>query len=84
MRKYPHINIRKLFRKLTKKIKIKLFGYCYVHGCNFKMKKGWQNNPDWDPDESLRLTGNSFIGCTKPWIYYECKRCGAHGEKVKV
>jgi hypothetical protein len=80
--KHPdlHSFVRRLYRKLKRKLIVRLFGYCHYHGHNWKMKKGWQNNPKWSPEESQRLTGNAFVGMTKPWVYYECKRCGAKGE----
>lgn len=76
--KYPHINFKKVLRKLKKKLLKRIFGYCYVHGHSWKMRKGWQSNPDaWTKFGEAEI----MTGCaTKPWVYYECRRCGAIAE----
>jgi hypothetical protein len=49
------------------------------------MRKGWQSNPEWNEEESFRLTGNAFAGMAKEWIHYTCRRpgCDAIAEKER-
>lgn len=66
-------------KKLFRKIKEYYFGKCYKLDHNWKMRRGWQSNPECVIE--VHGINDPKFPMFKGWIHYRCKRCGAISEK---